>query len=342
MYRHLLVPLDGSELATTLVSGALELARALGARITFFSMREDYGASQEGALARTLSPDTFAAAAAGGANAIVAKALAAAEGGGVECAGLVRTGSRPHELIVQVADECGCDLIYMASHGRRGLKALMPGSQTQKVLAHTTLPVLVATVEANAASTASEAAIAVIQDEHRSIAAVINGLRRLAARARAGGEVDFGFLGAMLHYLRSFAEVQHHPKEEQYLFARLEERSDELADVLYGLRREHREGTALLAELEARAAECCAGAAEGAGDLAEAIDRFADAQWRHLSAEEKLVLPAARRHLTEEDWLLIGRAFRDEGDLARGSERDAAYAQMFARLMNQAADEALG
>lgn len=154
MYGHLLVPLDGSELGTSLVIRALEFANCCGARITFFSMREDYGASDDGALMHAMSPEEFSRAAAGQAVAIVAKAMALAENFDVECDGVVRTGSRPHELILQVAAERTCDLIYMASHGLRGPRAFILGSQTRKVLEHTTLPVLVATVAANAQANA--------------------------------------------------------------------------------------------------------------------------------------------------------------------------------------------
>ncbi len=340
MYRHLLVPLDGSELGTTLVTHALEFANSLGARITFFTMREDYGASDEGAVARTLAPEDFAEAAAGEANAILAKAVAAAGEFGIDCSAVARTGSRPHELIIQVAAECGCDLIYMASHGRRGLKGLMLGSQTRKVLAHTTLPVLVATVAANAASSACEAAIGVIRDEHRTIATVCNGLRRLAERARAGMDVDIAFLESMLRYLWAFPEALHHPKEEDYLFALLAQRTGEGTEVMAALAREHREGTVLLTELEARAARCrAAGGGDELLELADAVDRFVDLQWRHLRAEEKLILPLARRHLLDEDWRRIERAFRANEELARDGERGIAFARLFARLMNQAAGD---
>lgn len=56
---------------------------------------------------------------------------------------VVRVGNRPHELIIQAAQDHGCDLIFMASHGRQGVSALLLGSETQKVLAHTNIPVLV-------------------------------------------------------------------------------------------------------------------------------------------------------------------------------------------------------
>lgn len=340
MYRHLLVPLDGSELATNLVTQAVEFARTLGARITFFTAREDVGSSGDGALLRSLSPDAFAEAAAGEASAILAKALAAGGAFDLPCEGVVRTGSRPYELILDVAAERGCDLIFMASHGRRGLRGLMMGSQTQKVLTHSTLPVLVATIENNVVSSAADAAIGIIKDEHRAIAAVIRGLRRQTDQLRGQGAVpDFEFLASMIHYIKAFPEVQHHPKEEQYLFSRLAARSGEVAALIASLEQEHREGARSIDEIELLLAQARASTPHQFA-LADALERFTDAQWRHLSAEEKLILPAARRHLTEGDWRDIEAAFRQNEALRVGSERDEAFKLLFVRLMNIAAEDA--
>lgn len=341
MYQHLLVPIDGSELGTHLVTQSVRFAESLGARITFFTMREDYGATGEGALARTLSPESFAEAALGEANAILAKAIAAAGEAKVECVGVARTGSRPHEQILELAAERGCDLIFMASHGRRGLKALMIGSQTQKVLAHATLPVLVATVEANVGSSSAEAAVGIIKDEHRAIAAICSGLREQAARARAGDEVDLVLIESMLHYLRAFPERLHHPKEEEYLFARLMRRHPGAEEVIAGLENEHEEGGRLLAALEAEVAGFQGRSIDGEtlARFGDAIDRFVDGQWSHLNEEEKLVLPLAVEHLHEEDWKEIETAFRSNAEVGRGTAEDEAFRRMFSRLMNKRADK---
>ena len=334
MYRHLLVPLDGSELASHLVSRAVDFAAALGARITFFTLRADYGATQEGALQRTLSPEAYAEAAAGEANAILAKAVAAAGALKLDCEGVVRTGDQPWEHILQVASERGCDLIYMASHGRRGLKALMIGSQTRKVLDHSPLPVLVATVEGNRASRAGDEAIRIIKDEHRAIAAVSDGLRHAAGRIRAGDVPDLDFVAGLIHYIKACPETLHHPKEEAFLFARLALRSNEYAQLIASLEAEHRDGTRSLADIEVLIARCRQGQPAPLKTLADALDAFVDAQWRHLSAEEKLILPAAREHLTDEDWRHIEEAFSQNGAAPIGSEEEAAFARLFVRLMN--------
>jgi nucleotide-binding universal stress UspA family protein/hemerythrin-like domain-containing protein len=342
MYRHLLVPLDGSELATHLVSQAVDFAAALGARITFFTLRADYGATQEGALQRTLSPEAYAEAAAGDANAILAKAVAAAGALKLACEGVVRTGGQPWEHILQVAAEKGCDLIYMASHGRKGLKALVLGSQTRKVLDHSPLPVLVATVGGNKTSRAGDAAIRIIKDEHRAISAVSNGLRHAAGRIRAGDVPDLDFVAGLIHYIKAYPETLHHPKEEAFLFARLAQRSAEYGELIASLEAEHREGTRSLADIEALIARCRQDQPAPLGTLADALDAFVDAQWRHLSTEEKLILPAARKHLTDADWRHIEGAFSQNGVARVGSEEEAAFARLFVRLMNLQATTSQG
>jgi nucleotide-binding universal stress UspA family protein/hemerythrin-like domain-containing protein len=337
MYRHLLVPLDGSELATPLVTQAVEFARTLGASITFFTVREDFGATGEGALQRSLSPGLFVEAAAGEANAILAKAAAFAGARGVPCTLLVRTGARPYELILQVAEERACDLIFMASHGRRGLQALMLGSQTRKVLDHARVPVLVAQVETSGAGGAEQGVIDVIHDEHRAIAAVLNGLRRIVSDIRQGaGLPDLEFVAAMVGYLRDFPEKVHHPREEQHLFAALAGSFD-TAELIRLLSAEHRAGSEALARIETLLQDCRRGEVGAPALLAEALDRFIESQWQHLNLEETRLIPAARQHLQAADWAHLAQAFKPGHGLNDDGESDH-YKALFVHLMNQAVD----
>ena len=95
MYRHLMVPLDGSTFSNEAVGQAMEFERALGAKVTFFHARSDYGASIIGALERVLSPDAFNEGMAGEARAILAKAEAVARAAKVEHGSLAVTSDRP-------------------------------------------------------------------------------------------------------------------------------------------------------------------------------------------------------------------------------------------------------
>jgi nucleotide-binding universal stress UspA family protein len=245
MYRHLMVPLDDSPLSAETVRQAVGLAKTLGAKVTFFHANADYGASSIGALERVIAPALFNEHMAGEARAILAKAETVARAAGVPYESAITTSDRPHEAILNAAEARGCDLIFIASHGRRGIKGLMLGSQTEKVLQHTTIPVLVSAVESNVPTSASAAPLAIIRDEHRSMAAVIHGLEFLVRDARARGvPPSFPLLRAMLHYIKAFPEKLHHPKEDAYLFRKLRERTRELDGTLDTLEREHTEGHA--------------------------------------------------------------------------------------------------
>ena len=145
MFKHILVPTDGSALSDSTVARAVSFAKETGARITFFYSQPDfpmpiYG---EGALIDPTTPEKFAKSAASEAEAILSKARGAAEAAGVACDSDTAVNEVPYEAIIDAADRHGCDLIFMASHGRRGIAGLLLGSETQKVLTHSKTPVLV-------------------------------------------------------------------------------------------------------------------------------------------------------------------------------------------------------
>jgi nucleotide-binding universal stress UspA family protein len=145
MFKHILVPTDGSELSSGTVSRAITFAREAGARITFFFAKPDYPVAfyGEGALIDPTTPDKFAEMADQQASEILSKCEALAKEAGVEASSNSLVSDIPYEAIITAADSCQCDLIFMASHGRRGLSGLLLGSETQKVLTHSKIPVLV-------------------------------------------------------------------------------------------------------------------------------------------------------------------------------------------------------
>lgn len=337
MYQHLLVPIDGSQLSSATVEQALAFARSSGARITFFHARPDYGATGDGALLHTMAPTAFAEGAAGNARALLAKAEAASRAAGVECTSVVVTSDRPYKAILDAAQAQGCDLIFMASHGRRGLKGVLLGSVTQKVLQRATLPVLVAAVQSNLSVSDEQRAVATIKDEHRSLAAVIHGMEHVLRETKESGRTpDFALLRAMLYYIEVFPERLHHPKEDAYLFLKLRERTNECDSLLTELEEQHVAGAALFSSLRAALAAYETGVSDGAAEFVAAVRSFTEAHWRHMSAEEKLVLPAASRHLTPSDWSEIARAFHDNADPRFGTEADDSFTHLFTRLLNLA------
>ncbi len=145
MFKHILVPTDGSALSTDTVKKAIEFARETGARITFFYAKPEYPVSfyGEGALIDPTTPEKFAELADEQAQTLLSAAASLAIEREVHSASLAITSDVPFEAIITAAAQAGCDLIFMASHGRRGISGLLLGSETQKVLTHSTIPVLV-------------------------------------------------------------------------------------------------------------------------------------------------------------------------------------------------------
>ena len=142
MYQRILVPTDGSEMSTRALQAAASLARLTGARLEVLSVKEPcpYSAISE---MQPVPPQEFFDAQERTAQARVTAALEAARAHGVTAEGATVEALHPWEAILDHAKAKDCDLVVMASHGRRGLGALLLGSETQKVLTHSTLPVLV-------------------------------------------------------------------------------------------------------------------------------------------------------------------------------------------------------
>lgn len=336
MYQHILVPIDESELATDTASKAIRLAAALGSRLTFFHARRDLAATGDGAFMQTVAPADFAVEALGNARAILARAEAEARAEGVVYESVSRTSDWPHEAILQLAEDRGCDLIFMASHGRKGIRGLLLGSQTQKVLSHTRIPVLVSAVESNAKSPEMDRAIALIKAEHRSLAAVIHGFKSLVVPANGGENLpDSVLLQRMVGYVRSFTEKLHHPKEDEYLFVRLAQRTDVFNDVINTLESQHQHEHALIDEIDqAVQAYARQPVAERIAPMSSAMDAYAEHVWDHMSLEEKVILPACQKHLGTADWHEIHRVFESNGDPRFGADRQVGFEKLFARLMN--------
>ena len=143
MYKHILVPTDGSSLATKAVDAAIAFAAEVGARVTGYYAIEDMNMHHVGAHLTKDLLEEFDRRSRESAEHHVAGPAKAAKAAGVPYDWVVSKVGQPHEGIVEAARNCGADIIYMASHGHRGLTGMIVGSVTQKVLSHSKLPVLV-------------------------------------------------------------------------------------------------------------------------------------------------------------------------------------------------------
>jgi nucleotide-binding universal stress UspA family protein len=143
MYKHILIATDGSELAEKAVTTGLSLAKALGARATAVTVTEPWTAFVTGEAIIAFPFDEYEKSAADRAAKILASVSSAATQLDTACATVHIKEQYPAEGILQTAKDSGCDLIVMASHGRRGLARLLLGSQALRVLTYSTVPVLI-------------------------------------------------------------------------------------------------------------------------------------------------------------------------------------------------------
>jgi len=143
MFKSILLPTDGSQLSERATGTAIEFAKIHGARITAVAVIQPLPFVPMADAAVLPDPGVFDREVRINLQAGLDKVLAAASAAGVECEAVLGEALNPYEVIVNTADERHCDVIVMASHGRKGLNKLFLGSETQKVLAHTHLPVLV-------------------------------------------------------------------------------------------------------------------------------------------------------------------------------------------------------
>jgi nucleotide-binding universal stress UspA family protein len=143
MFRHILLPTDGSPLSEVAIQQGIRFAKSIGAQVTGLCVMP----RQQSSFYEAEIPQDALEQAARRSKEIAQTYLAAiekaAKESGVACDVIYEGNDYPYEVIIRVAKQKGCDLIMMASHGRRGVGALLLGSETQKVLTHSKIPVLV-------------------------------------------------------------------------------------------------------------------------------------------------------------------------------------------------------
>lgn len=144
MFKNILIPTDGSELSQRAVQTAVELAKLHRARITGIHVIPDYHLliAYEGAF-DPVTEERIEEDAKVRAENYLAFVRKSAQDAGVPCDTVCETSDHPYDAILKAADARRCDLIVMTSHGRKGLAAVLLGSETRKVLTHTRIPVLV-------------------------------------------------------------------------------------------------------------------------------------------------------------------------------------------------------
>jgi nucleotide-binding universal stress UspA family protein len=146
MYKHILIPTDGSEVAEKAVAAGIEFAREASAKVTLFTAVPEYQPPGEGeVLARrpVTSMADHARNSEKKAKGILAPAVRQARAAGLAFDTNFVQSNHPWQAIIDAAQRHGCDAIFMGSHGRKGLARLVHGSETQEVLTHSTIPTVV-------------------------------------------------------------------------------------------------------------------------------------------------------------------------------------------------------
>lgn len=142
MYQRILVPTDGSSITGKAIATAVGLAKALGAEVEALSVIEPFPYSVISEV-EPVAPQEYSQVQTRIAQQRVDEVAKACTAAGLRCTTHCTEATHPYEAIIAHAQKSGCDLIVMASHGRRGVSALLLGSETQKLLTHTAIPVLV-------------------------------------------------------------------------------------------------------------------------------------------------------------------------------------------------------
>ncbi|HKU00840.1 universal stress protein [Paraburkholderia pallida] len=318
MYRHLMVPVDGSDASSEIVGYAVEFARVLGARVTFLHVLGDSDLAAR-AGARVVEPGGLA-------WERLAKAEAAARAHGVSCDAVGHSVSPPYRAIFAASRECGCDLIVMAPRGKADEDGA-PASQTTQVLAAAEQPVLVCAMEQRPAPKRVTGALL---DEHRAHAGVLHAWLRVLRGARLQDvRPHLAPIRACAEYLRACPAG----RQDGNITACLEERLRGRTHVIdaelgeLALRRQrNKRMTRALSDLVERYAQGRAVASE----LVHAVSAYATFSWEYHGREEGVVYLAARRYLRDADWQAIDTMLSER---AR-SRADVEYGRLIA-LINE-------
>jgi nucleotide-binding universal stress UspA family protein len=143
MFTHILLPTDGSQRSEAAILQGIQLAKGINATVTGFYVIPEFHVFTYRTEMLEDTKEQFAKDGRTHAQQYLGVIEKAAKEAGVTCDTAFATSDHPYEAIIQAAEKKGCDLIIMASHGRRGAQGILIGSETQKLLTHSEIPVLV-------------------------------------------------------------------------------------------------------------------------------------------------------------------------------------------------------
>ena len=178
-------------------------------------------------------------------------------------------------------------------------------------------------------------ALRIISEDHSNLWRLTTTIDHVADEIEDGAPVDPRFFNSVFDYLEHFVDRAHHPKEDDYLFRIMRERSVKAAEIHDPLQRDHRNGPDQLSTLRALMIEASRHA-ERRAEFLTSLRRFTMAQKSHISTEERYAMPLAREVLHETDWAEIDAAFLDREDPLFGDQAKAEFAELFHRIASLA------
>ena len=178
-------------------------------------------------------------------------------------------------------------------------------------------------------------ALTIISQDHSNLWRLATTIDQVANDVEAGAPLETAFFNSVFDYIEQFVDRAHHPKEDDYLFRLLRQRSSDAALILDQLELEHREGPAKLQALRAKVNAAAQGELSVAL-LGQALRDYTMGLKTHIRTEEKSVLPLARTALLEDDWAEINRAFLDNRDPVFGEAAQAEFRELYHRVVSLA------
>jgi branched-chain amino acid transport system ATP-binding protein len=179
--------------------------------------------------------------------------------------------------------------------------------------------------------------LAIIQREHRALAAVLYTFDHVLADIGAGKiEPDFGMFESILEYVQDFPDRFHHPKEDEVLFPLVFERAPEVREAIAELQEQHHEGLRHTSDLKWKLQAWKADPAKNFAAFDAAAKHFIEGQRKHMALEERTVMPAARAKLTEADWAKADASFDDNDDPIFGRNPKKAFDQLLSKIASLA------
>ncbi|MDE2430479.1 MAG: hemerythrin domain-containing protein [Burkholderiales bacterium] len=177
--------------------------------------------------------------------------------------------------------------------------------------------------------------LSIIHDEHEHLSAVIQGMLYFVRLIENGGNApDLKVFRAMLYYIAEYPERVHHPKEDQYLFAKIKERTHQLDSELDALIDQHSRGEILVHRLQDALLNYEFGGAPAFPHFRDLVEQYAHFYYAHMRTEEDRIMPVAKQILNDADWKEIDAAFMENRKIMNDAGERYKYDQLFSLIVN--------